>query len=525
MNLTAMNTKPIKVFKDAGYLIRLSKLTESQVEDAHDRFTHALYDEKACNKCDQLEYRHSEMCDNCSSFGGFRRLSKVVTKRTKDNDEIEMLSLPYGATDRVRSWLKDCGFAYQVVDAHPEPKPFKHRIKFIGKAYPWQEEAVPILLKKKKGIIKAPPRSGKTVFAAKAICEIQCKTLIIASQIDWLKQFRETFVGSETQDRFTNCKEKQIKLCKTYEDFRDTDICLTTFSKFMSKSGKKLLRRIAKFYTVVVIDEVHYAPALETSRILAHFNATYRFGLSGTVERKNTVEINIAHDLVGPIIYSAQVERLRPKVSLLFTDVKIDVNGRSSTAFSGFVTRIEKHSKRVKLVAAKVVEMVKRGHMVMVPVTRIKSVALYVNAINELMDERIAYPFFGGLRKDVRENTIAMARSYEAKVLVGNIRLLSTGINIPRASCIIDRVTPTSNIPSCDQRVSRILTPMNGKPNPELVMLLDESDAMRACLRNEWWNCIKPRHNPILSSQDYRNLVRWLAKKQRDSEVDIDGGM
>ncbi len=511
----------IKVYKAAGYLIRLSNLTEAQVEDANDRFTYAFYDEKACSKCEQLEDRHSEMCDNCTSFKGFRRLSKVVEKRTRDDDTVEMFSLPFGATKQVRSWLKDNDIAYKVVDSHPESKAFRRKIRFTGTAHKWQDEAIQIALEKKKGIVKAPPRSGKTVFATKLICTLGVKTLIIASQIDWLRQFRETFIGSETQHGFTTCKPSQIKICKTYEDFRDTDVCLTTFSKFMSPSGKKLLRRISEMYSVLVVDECHYTPALETSRILASFNTRYRLGLSGTVERKNASEIQVAHDLLGEIIYSANVERLRPKISLLHTNVKIDLNGSGQRAFTGFVGRLEKHSKRVNLIAKKVVEMVEQGHMVFLPVTRVNSIQLYVNAINELAEDRIAYPFFGGLRKDVRERTVEMARTYEAKVLVGNIRLLSTGLNVPRASCIIDRVTVSSNIPSCDQRISRILTPMKGKPAPVVVFVLDDSDIMRSCLRNEWWNCIKPRHNPIISREDYSALTSWISKRSTSRDIDI----
>ena len=518
--------KPITVYKEAGYLIRANQLTEDQIDTFNDAFTYAFYNESACNKCDQLENRHSEICDNCGSFNGFRRLSKIVTRVGKSGKENEFLSLPYGATKQVRALLKELELPYAAVDRHAAVTPFKRPIKFTGDLRPYQVEAKDAILSQLKGFIQSPPRSGKTVIATAAICEIGCKTLIIASQIDWLRQFRETFLGSATQEGFTTARPSQVRLCNSLEDFQEADVCLSTFSKFMSEKGKRLLSQISSYFNVVVVDEAHYTPALETSRVLSQFNSTYRIGLSGTVERKNTSEIQIAHDLLGPIIYRSVVERLRPKVHLVFSNVKIDLNGSGQRAFTGFVSRLEKHSKRVKLISKLAVDLVSKGHMILLPVTRVHSIKLYTDAINQLAEETLAYPFFGGLAKDKREKTIEMARQYKAKVLVGNIRLLSTGLNIPRASCIIDRVTVTSNIPTCDQRVSRILTPMEGKPQPLLVMILDDSDIMRSCLRNEWWQCIKPRHNPILASEDYKALAQYLSKKKTSHrEIDLQEGL
>lgn len=82
----------LTVYKDSGYLINVKKLTESQIEDAKDRFTFSMYDHSACDKCEQIEYRHSEVCDGCASFMGHRALAKEVER----GDQV-LLSLPFGA--------------------------------------------------------------------------------------------------------------------------------------------------------------------------------------------------------------------------------------------------------------------------------------------------------------------------------------------------------------------------------------------------------------------------------------------
>jgi superfamily II DNA or RNA helicase len=370
------------------------------------------------------------------------------------------------------------------------------------------------MLKKKRGILDSPPRSGKTVMATLVITRVGGKTLILGSQLEWLLQFRETFVGSETQDKFTNCRQAQIKVCKTLKDFQETDICLSTFSKFMSKSGKILLEKIKDLFRTVVADEIQGVPALQTSKVLARLNAEYMFGLSGTVERKVTEEIQIAHDLIGPTIHHCEVERLRPKVTLLFTGIKIKdpPKGGSQVGFVYFQSRIENNTERRALVIKHIIKYARAGHLVLVPMTRVESVLRWTRDINyETESPGFALPFFGGLKKDRRAATVAKARNYECRVLVGNINLLSTGLNIPRASCIFQGLQATSNVPKCDQRMSRILTPMPGKPNPVIVQISDDSDLMRRCLQNEWFNCIKPRFNPIVLPEDEAALMRYFA--------------
>ncbi|WP_440705518.1 hypothetical protein, partial [Klebsiella pneumoniae] len=74
----------------------------------------------------------------------------------------------------------------------------------------YQPAAVDAILKKKRGVLKAPPRSGKTVMGAAAVCRLGKKTIIMASQREWILGFQETFIGSDTQAALTNCRKTQI---------------------------------------------------------------------------------------------------------------------------------------------------------------------------------------------------------------------------------------------------------------------------------------------------------------------------
>lgn len=502
-----MAEAPIKVYKERGYLLRLRDLTDEQINAAKRKFHHRLYKDNNCRKCEFFEDRHGENCDNCGSYEGSRQLAKEVVRGSSD-----FLSLPYGARDKVQNFLERLGRPIHVIDRHAPDTPLSRSIKMTIDLYPFQKEGVAALIKARKGVLKAPPRAGKTVAAAAVIAKLNQKTIILASQREWLLQFRETFIGSDTAKACTDARPKQINFCKTYEDFEHTDIALATPQQFMNDRGRKLLERIADLFPVMVVDEVHLTPALQTSRVIAQFNARYRFGLSGTTERKQEGLYEIVEELIGPNVYEAKVERLRPRIELLHTDVRLKDPTGGQAAFVRFVGTLENHKDRMRLVVQRVARAVRDGHMVLLPVRRTKVVDKLVAAVNKEYGKRIALPFYGSLRKDVRTATIEAARTYRCKVLVGNISLLSTGLNIPRASCIIE-YTLSSNRPQAIQRVARVLTPMADKPKPVVIFVLDDSSVMRKTRRNEFWQAIRPEFDPIIPGDTYRALLSWFADK------------
>ncbi len=261
-----------------------------------------------------------------------------------------------------------------------------------------------------------------------------------------------------------------------------------------------------------LVHNCHYVPALQTSRILAQFSAERIYGLSGTVERKVSEEINIAHDLIGPVVHTTEVESLRAQLTTFFPRIKLtDPKGGSQYAYTYFMQHLESSTPRREKIVKEIIRYARMGHLVLVPLRHVAAILRWTQEINyETETPGFALPFYGGLKKDKRREFLQAAKDYKCRVLVGNIALLSTGLNIPRASCIFE-VGATSNIPKAHQRMSRILTPLDDKPTPTIVYVLDDSEAIRKCRRNEFWNCVKPRFDPIISKNDYAALMGYLS--------------
>lgn len=269
-----------------------------------------------------------------------------------------------------------------------------------------------------------------------------------------------------------------------------------------------------------LVHNCHTSAAPEYAKVINSLNCQYIIGLSGTPERKDQRD-KIMRQLVGPDLYEAKVPRLRPQVKLTRTEYSAKTNGRQS--WVRMVSNLEKNPQRLKTIAKWAIKDVKDGHMVLIPFAQVTPIKALTKAINILAGKEIAKPFWGGLAGKVkyngklikrREAYIQGAREYKVKVLVGNIKLLSTGTNIPRASCLYE-VTMSSNMPNAEQRFSRILTPYEGKPQPIIRYFLDNSDVRRKCMRTEYWNVLAKKFRPIISDQDANLLKDYFASKDK----------
>lgn len=500
--------KPITVYSREAFFMKAS-----EVKKIHDKivdtYTFRFYEEKSCQKCEFYDERkdhpqkHLDVCDNCAAYRG----GSCLTKKVKLGENT-YVSTPAGDYPTLKRLLKEAGFEPELKLKHAKP-PMERKIKFTGTLKDFQEEAVDAILEKKRGIIKAPPRSGKTVLSTAAVCRIGQKTIIVAAQRAWLLGFRETFIGSKTQKPLTNAKPEQVGLCTKYEDFLKYDVCLATPHIFRSTKGQKLLKKVRDMFGVLIVDEVHNAAANKYAMVIARLNVKYRIGLSGTPSRKDNKFV-LVDKLMGRIIYDAKVEKLRPTIRLVRTDYTKTYKGQ--VMWPRVVSALENDKKRQKLIAKWALKDISNGHMVLILLAQVKPIRNLIKVINELAGKKVAYPFYGGLKKTEQDDNIEKARRYKIKVLVGNTKMLSTGVNIPRASALYD-VTPSSNMENCEQRVARVLTPFEDKPPPIVRYFLDDMNIRRRCLSAEFWGCVKPKFKPIMSDVDYSTMKSYLATK------------
>ena len=347
-----------------------------------------------------------------------------------------------------------------------------------------------------------------TLMATAVICRLNVKALIIASQRDWLMGFYETFVGSPTQQGFTNIDKSRIGFCKKLEDFKKYDVCLATVQTFHSDKGQKLLRLLRDTFEIVVIDEVHTSSANKYIQEVSLFNCNYKIGLTGTPDRKDG-RYPLTAAVVGPVVHEVQIERLRPEIKLVRTGFN---NGSKSTVWAYIVKRLESDKTRLKLIADWAIRDVEAGHIIAIPFAQTKPIFELVKLINEKAGKEIAKSFVGTMKKADRDQLIQDVRKRKVKVLVGTAKLLSVGINIPVLSCLYEQLL-SQNLPNCQQRLSRILTPCEGKPQPIIRYFLDDVQVRRSCLAPEFWNVAIKEIKAVISEKDMQAMKTYLSQK------------
>ncbi len=222
----------------------------------------------------------------------------------------------------------------------------------------------------------------------------------------------------------------------------------------------------------------------------------------------------IIDKLLGPTIHECLVDKLVPRIEI------------TRTAFSGpipktwvyMVNKLENDPKRLLLIARTAIADVKAGHLVLIPFSRVNVIKALTRAINIEANQNIAESFYGGQPMSMRKDIIDKARNYVIKILVGNIRLLSTGINIPRASCLFE-CTPSSNGPQAEQRFSRVLTPMPGKPQPLIRYFADDFSLRKNCISSEFFTVLWPMFRPQMSPAVKEDFFSYMKKNSKGKEV------
>ncbi len=268
----------MKVFTKDGIYIPIKHVTPERYTRLEKALTKDLFtSEQACEKCEYFPERVCEVCETCPNYGGRLVLLKEVVKK-----DSTYLRIPYGSTK-----LLNKVFDSPEIVSKNKIKPMSKRIKFTGEPRDYQTEAVTGVLKKKSGVLKSPPRSGKTIMGAMIIAKLGVKTIIMAKQNEWLDNFKETFVGSKTQKALTDISPKKIGRAKTLEDFQKFDICLVTYQLFISPKGKDLLEKIKGMFSLLLIDEVQTANANVFASVTSKLEFEYGYGLSGTPQRKD----------------------------------------------------------------------------------------------------------------------------------------------------------------------------------------------------------------------------------------------
>lgn len=466
-------------------------------------YRHRFYEEPACRRCENRPERHNYVCNKCEFYHG----QNTLYNEKMLNGE-PYFGLPMGDRSIIEEKFGIDFDDFNLIDARCKAKR-RFDVRMVGfKPYDYQAPAAASLKQHKYGILKAPPRSGKTpTMLYTGIKKFPYRIAVIADQREFLEQFILHI------DEYTNLpdleqkhKKKLYGFGKKPEDFKNFEIIVCTYQTFLSTKGKKLLKLLNKNYGTVFIDEVHSSGALRYSEVLNELHAKIRIGATGTVERKDCKHV-VVKQIVGDVTALIEVPQLKANVyvhPMEFVKSKAAYKGKAG--FSYCVNFLTKHKKRNDLIIEWIMKDLEKGHSIVIPVYRKEHVWELVKRINDEYGKPIADGFVGGAAtksaKEQRASVLEKAKSGKIRVVVGIRSLMQRGLNVPRWSMLYN-VMPINNEPNWKQESSRILTPFEDKRQPAIRMFVDPNIGLSlGCFVGTYKQTVKFGHKPTEVARD-----------------------
>jgi superfamily II DNA or RNA helicase len=144
------------------------------------------------------------------------------------------------------------------------------------------------------GIINISTGGGKTLCSLFLIEEVKLKTLVVVNTVELMQQWKSAinkFLPSVSVG----------KIQGSLFDVEGKQVVIAMLHTLSMKST--LTKEMFKPFGVVIIDEVHHLSAEIFNKALLKIRTKYMFGLSATVERKDSLEYIFMYH-IGKVLYS-----------------------------------------------------------------------------------------------------------------------------------------------------------------------------------------------------------------------------
>lgn len=236
----------------------------------------------------------------------------------------------------------------------------------------YQPTAVEKMIAEEVGVLVAPAGSGKTVIGCDIISRINTTTLWLVHTEELIKQSilrMEKFISNTGRIGMLYGKEK---------DLGDGNIIVASVNTLCLHED--LLKPLANFVGLVILDEAHHAPATTFIEVLNNLKAKHVYGLTATPERADGFQF-LMHDTIGPVRYEVERQQLYEQGSLIipklipvyteFEDSGLKVNekgelvsldaGGEDFDYHRMLNLLYHDEKRKELIAKNIVDTHRKG--------------------------------------------------------------------------------------------------------------------------------------------------------------------
>ncbi len=199
---------------------------------------------------------------------------------------------------------------YQVAIGNWAPE-FQHpdhpvKLQYVNNDFEldeYQQGAIDAIKNTRQGIVHAVTSAGKSLIILKACVELGQRALVVVHRKVLMQQLLEDIDKYIRDEHGNKIKPGIIGNCK---------LSVGPITIAIDKTLSNHIAEYREMFGTVFLDECHLAPADTIFSLLNCLNSRYRFGVTGTLRRKDQKEFLI-YSTFGEVIYTIGKEELLEK--------------------------------------------------------------------------------------------------------------------------------------------------------------------------------------------------------------------
>jgi superfamily II DNA or RNA helicase len=310
----------------------------------------------------------------------------------------------------------------------------------------YQDEAIKLALRKKRGIIEAATGSGKSILAYSIIrflLGIDKKILLIVPNVSLVNQM------------FSDMKDYGWENCEEFCSFVYSGSKKINWSRpIVVSTWQSIVKKDLSFFEnfdAVICDEVHLASGTSIKTCLSKcINAEYRIGLTGTIPESLMNQFTI-FGYVGPKIFGLASSTLidkgvlsKIKIANILLEYPAEEIHRYWHDPEGHIVGKDYNTELAMIYEAPwrnkvfkyIIDKLDKNDNILILCNRIEQMKGMKQYLETNCDFNVV-EYYGQTKADDRESIRKMANLEGHNIIIGTFQALSQGINIKRLHHII----------------------------------------------------------------------------------------
>ncbi len=372
----------------------------------------------------------------------YPKTAKQIFRISDDVFQLERGALAYLCTE-----LDKVGTEYEIID-----KRISKPVKIPDTIFPPRKDQADVsdsIISTEGGIVNGAPSYGKTFTAIYIASLLQEKTLVVttttAIRSNWvseIKKFLNIDAGIIGDGKITNI---------------ESPIVVGNI-----QSVKKFSSQLSKEFGILVVDEGHHTPADTFTSVVTLSHAKYRIMLSGTLKRKDGLEVVLPGLFGENIVIPPDRNRLKPIILRLPLE-GVELSGNQLITWATKINELYANDLYVDTLYAITGLLEAAGHKVLVTADRVK----FLEDLAELFGEK-AKAFTGNTAIEDRDTILELVKKNKCSIVAGTQSIFSEGVSSEPLSALLMGGS-TNNESLVEQTIGRIQRLMEGKLQPIVV--------------------------------------------------------